>query len=116
MHIHVHSRFMYICTLTYMHTWTHMRTYMHTYTQLLSLLDEACRTLSDASQSFSDPVARAALLSLKILESTLEREQEFFELLRRYNTKNIIINPLHQLLLGINPRTGKADHMVTIAK
>ena len=99
-----------------MHTWTHMRTYMHTYTQLLSLLDEACRTLSDASQSFSDPVARAALLSLKILESTLEREQEFFELLRRYNTKNVIINPLHQLLLGINPRTGKADHMVTIAK
>ena len=104
-----------------MHTCTHMHTYTYIHnlcmhTQLLSLLDEACRSLSDASQLFSDPVARAALLSLKILESTLEREQEFLELLRRYNTKNIIINPLHQLLLGINPRTGKADHMVTISK
>jgi hypothetical protein len=38
-----------------------------------------------------------------MLENTLEREQEFLELLRRYNTKNVIVNPLHQLLLGINP-------------
>ena len=109
MHTHIHA---------YMHPYAYIHIILNlcTHTQLLSLLDEACRTLSDASQSFSDPVARAALLSLKILESTLEREQEFFELLRRYNTKNVIINPLHQLLLGINPRTGKADHMVTIAK
>ena len=113
MHAHTHTH-----TLTHSltHSHIHIHIHIHTHTQLLSLLDEACHYLSDASQPFSNPLAHAALLSLKMLENTLEREQEFLELLRRYNTKNIIVNPLHQLLLGINPRTGKADHMVTITK
>lgn len=104
--------------LNCVHTW-----YVHTpeilsvfFSQLLSLLDEACRCLSDASLQSSDSLARGALLSLKLLENALAREQEFLDLLRRYSTKNVIVSPLHQLLLGINPRTRKADYMVTIAK
>ena len=87
-----------------------------THTPSPSLLDEACQRLSDPSQRPSDSVALSALLSLKLLENALSREQEFLDLLRRYNTKSVLASPLHQLLLGINPRTGRADHMVTIAK
>ena len=79
------------------------------------MLDEACRRLSVPGQSYPDSLAHAALLCLKLLEVALAREEQFFDLLRSYN-RRVLVNPLHELLLEINPRTGKPDHMVTIAQ
>ena len=31
-------------------------------------------------------------------------------------SQRVMVTPLHQLLLGINPRTGKADNLVNVAR
>lgn len=87
--------------------------------QIMSVLDEALMVLSTPSpspSSASEGVAHSALLCLQLLGATLEREEEFLNLVRRTKQQLISIHPLHHLLLGVNPRSGKADHMLNIAR
>ena len=60
-------------------------------------------------------VAHAALLCLQLLGATLEKEEEFMDLVRK-SKEQVSVHPLHCLLLGVNPRSGTADHMVNIAR
>lgn len=83
--------------------------------QVLYVLDEARRRLSTPGQPYPDSLPHAALLCLKLVEAALAREERFFELLRTYN-RRVLVSPLHELLLEINPRTGKPDYMVTVAE
>ena len=81
------------------------------------MLDEALLVLSShASPPPSEGVSHAALLSLQLLGATLEREEEFMDHVRRGKLGQVAVHPLHQLLLGVNPRSSKADHMINIAR
>ena len=83
--------------------------------QLLFIVDECCQLLSDVDSS-TDKVAHAGLLALKLLESTLNKQESFLSILRESPTHSIMATPLNDLLLGINPRSHKADHYINIAK
>jgi len=81
------------------------------------VLDEALLTLSSHGPTPPpEDVAHAALLCLQLLGATLECQDEFIDQLRRTRQQLIFIHPLHHLLLGGNPRSGKADHMLNIAR
>lgn len=80
-------------------------------------MDEALLVLS--THALTPPpegVAHAALLCLQLLGATLDREAEFMDLVRKTKQQLISVHPLHHLLLGVNPRSGKADHMLNIAR
>lgn len=55
------------------------------------------------------------LSCLVVLNKGLEIQPKFMNLLSASNS-DTILTPLHQLLIGINPRTGNPDHLLNIAK
>ncbi|OWF55575.1 nuclear pore complex protein Nup205-like [Mizuhopecten yessoensis] len=58
---------------------------------------------------------RTALLCLRMIEYTLEKADQFVSACRETGASIMVVS-MDRLLLGINPRTGKPDHLVNIAK
>lgn len=58
---------------------------------------------------------RSVLLALKVVDAMLTKQSAFLEQLRAHNS-SILATPIEQLLLAINPRTGRPDHFVNIAR
>ena len=85
---------------------------------LLLTLNEACSTI----EKFIDDIAgkndieEASLNILNILRRALILQPAVLKASRDAQTCNVIFAGLDKLLFGINPRTGKADHITTIAK
>lgn len=79
-------------------------------------VDEGCRML-DLYKEFSGKRAFETLIfsCLELLNKALEMQSKFMNLLSISNSDRILI-PLHQLLIGINSRTGNPDHLLNIAK
>ncbi|XP_045195259.2 nuclear pore complex protein Nup205-like [Mercenaria mercenaria] len=81
------------------------------------------RILNDAMNHFESytttpgqkNLEKAALLCLQMIEITLEKEELFVDMVRDTGSP-LLVTPMDRLLLGINPRTGKADYIVTVAK
>ncbi|XP_065223054.1 nuclear pore complex protein Nup205 [Planococcus citri] len=83
---------------------------------IMYLVDEGCRML-DAYKEFAGKKSFETLLlsCLELLYKGLEMQARFLDLLSLSNSDRILI-PLHQLLSGINARTGNPDHLLNIAK
>ena len=62
-----------------------------------------------------DSLEESCLLVLKILERGLELQPKMLEVARSSGTR-IMLNPLDKLLFGMNPRSGKPDHMFNVVK
>ena len=61
-------------------------------------------------------VEDSSLNILQILRRTMILQPDVLKASREAQTCNVIFSGLDKLLFGINPRTGKADHITTIAK
>ncbi|XP_077999885.1 nuclear pore complex protein Nup205-like [Glandiceps talaboti] len=83
---------------------------------ILSLVHEATLSL-DQYTDFpgKESLQKTSLLCLKMIECALEKQEIFMDLLREYNS-SILVAPMDKLLVGINPRTDKPDHLVHITK
>ena len=57
----------------------------------------------------------AALYCLSLLKATLEKQERFLGWLRETNASTMV-SQVDKLLMGINPRSGKADHLLNVAK
>ena len=57
----------------------------------------------------------AALYCLKMIEIAISKQESFLDALRQ-SGQAVIGHRIDRVLLGINPRTGRADHLVNIAK
>ena len=71
--------------------------------------------ISHACITGQSNLEKAALLCLQMIEDTLVKEDYFVAMVRESGSP-ILATPMDRLLLGINPKTGKADYIVTIAK
>ena len=58
---------------------------------------------------------RAALLCLKLVVTTLEKQEAFLNALRTSGTATMV-SEMDKLLLAINPRSNKPSHLVNIAR
>ncbi|XP_019530030.3 nuclear pore complex protein Nup205 [Aedes albopictus] len=83
---------------------------------LLHIIDEAC-TLFDSYAPFPGRkhLESTCLLALQIIERALETQEDFFNAHFAANC-SILLAGANKLLLGMNPRTGKADHMLNIVR
>lgn len=52
---------------------------------------------------------------LQLLDTALGLQQKFLMTLNNVGC-SLLLTPLNKLLLGVNPRTGKPDHLLNIAK
>lgn len=76
--------------------------------------------MSNDSVYFSSRTARkhvesATLLSMKLINLALDKQEQYLEVLR-LTGHSTIVSRLDKLLLGINPQTGQADHIITISR
>lgn len=83
---------------------------------LLHILDEAC-TLLDGYVPFAGRASleRAARHALSIVEQTLAQQELFFDAHFAANC-SILMSGLSKLLLGVNPRSGRPDHVVNVVR
>ncbi|EAT37498.1 AAEL010526-PA [Aedes aegypti] len=83
---------------------------------LLHIIDEAC-TLFDSYTPFPGRkhLETTCLFALQILERALETQEDFFNAHFSANC-SILLAGANKLLLGMNPRSGKADHMLNIVR
>lgn len=99
----------------------HLMTQLHTKSELLHvilrILYEGCE-LFDTYENFAGKkhLEHCTLYCLKILEQSLKLQYEYMTLLNTANLSNKILAGISRLLLGVNPRTGKPDHMINVAK
>jgi len=83
---------------------------------VLFVLDEA-RVMLDTFTSFpgKGSLETAATAGLKLLQTSLRLSESFISAGRTAGASTVLTT-LPQLLLGLNPRTGRPDHMLNIAK
>ena len=68
--------------------------------------------------SSHETVSRAALLALQLLEVGLSKQESFLAQLKAQTSgaREINVTPLDELMMGINPHSGQADHLINITK
>ncbi|XP_055585632.1 nuclear pore complex protein Nup205-like [Uranotaenia lowii] len=83
---------------------------------LLHIIDEAC-SLFDTFTPFPGRknLEKTSLYALQILYRALETQEDFFNAHFSSNC-SILLAGINKLLLGMNPRSGKADHMLNIIR
>ena len=91
------------------------------FVQLLAILDEGVATMSAIFEprAIAEKIdlTRATLCTLKLLLSTLAKEEEFVTHLRQCSqSQSLVASSLTELLQGINPRTEKEDHLVNVTR
>ncbi|ESP04618.1 hypothetical protein LOTGIDRAFT_237278 [Lottia gigantea] len=87
------------------------------------LLKMILRLLDDGIMQFEtytnfpgkEDLEKACLLCLRMIEISLDKEEKFERMIRDSGT-SVMIATMDKLLLSINPRSRKADHLVNIAK
>ncbi|XP_055955132.1 nuclear pore complex protein Nup205 [Patella vulgata] len=87
------------------------------------LLKMILRVLDDSVQQFENYTSfpgkkhleKASLLSLRMIELALEKEEKFETMIRESGSP-VMIATMDKLLLSINPRSRTANHLVNIAK
>ncbi|XP_031788663.1 nuclear pore complex protein Nup205 isoform X2 [Nasonia vitripennis] len=99
----------------------HIMTQLHSNTELLRvilyILDEGCSYL-DTYDSFAGKkyLEDSTLNCLEMLEYSLKTQHQYMSQLAAISSANRISTGVSRLLLGVNHRTGKPDHMINIAK
>ncbi|XP_071834158.1 nuclear pore complex protein Nup205-like isoform X2 [Apostichopus japonicus] len=85
---------------------------------LLSILDEAAILLNRYTPfAGKEYLQESALNCLKLLDLVLDKQDLFIDLLRNQGMATAILaTPLDQLLMSINTRSRKADHLVNITQ
>ena len=79
--------------------------------RVLTEYQHICWSISVARK----PLEQCTLLALQLLNLALDKQQVFLDLLRQTG-HSTIVSRMEKLLLGINPKTGQADHLVTISR
>ncbi|XP_055616153.1 nuclear pore complex protein Nup205 [Toxorhynchites rutilus septentrionalis] len=83
---------------------------------LLHIIDESC-TMFDSYAPFAGKkhLEATSLYALQIIERALETQEDFFSAHFSSNC-SILLAGINKLLLGMNPRSGKADHMLNVTR
>ena len=83
---------------------------------VLYVLDEA-RVMLDSFSPFSgkEELERAATAALKLLQTSLRVSESFINAGRTAGASTVLTS-LAKLLLGVNPRTGRPDHVLNVTR
>jgi nuclear pore complex protein Nup205 len=98
----------------------HIMLLLHTKSEflrlILHLIDESCLMLETYSPfEGKKSMENLTLKAVNILEMALSKQDQFFEAHFASNS-SLLLSGLNKLILDINPRSGRNDHMLNIAK
>lgn len=98
----------------------HIMLLLHTKSEflrlILHLIDEACLMLETYSPfAGRKHLEKAILYALNIIEVALSKQDLFFDAHFAANS-SILLSGLNKLVLDVNPRTGKSDHILNVTK
>lgn len=98
----------------------HIMLLLHTKSEflrlILHLIDEACMMLETYSPfAGRKQLQNAILYALNIVEMALSKQDLFFDAHFAANS-SILLSGLNKLVLDVNPRTGKSDHILNVTK
>ncbi|XP_021914767.1 nuclear pore complex protein Nup205 isoform X2 [Zootermopsis nevadensis] len=102
------------------HPGYHIMVYLNTKSELLRLvlflLDEGCHLLDTYSVFPGKELLEDSMLScLDLLDRALAHQQKFFTFISNSGC-SLLLAGLNKLLLGVNPRSGKPDHLLNVTK
>lgn len=100
----------YLLLLHIMNEGTFFKTVMEVVENCITYLDQF-----HIDRALEKHLIEAGLLALQLIKITLSLQDSFLSCMRESGCP-ILVNTLDKLLLGINPRTSKADYIVTITK
>ena len=84
---------------------------------MLHILDEGCSAVESYIKfPGKTNVEKSCLQVLQILRRVLELQPQLMKAARESTSDTGFLTGLDKLLLGVNPRTGKADYILTLAK
>lgn len=64
-----------------------------------------------------EELEKAALLCLRMIEIALEKQEQFVDMLRSVQQQSaVMVSPLEDLLLSVNPRSSAPDYLLKIMK
>ncbi|XP_039266585.2 nuclear pore complex protein Nup205-like [Styela clava] len=69
----------------------------------------------NVNKTLEKQLVEAGLAALYLIQMTLDLQESFLSSMRESGNP-VLVNTLDKLLLSINPRTGKADYIVTITR
>lgn len=94
----------------------HMLKDSHFLSTVLRILDDCIQQLETyKSIPGQESLELAGLLCLQLIETSLEKSGTFLDACRETGA-SAMVSAMDRLLLSINPRSGKADHLVNITK
>lgn len=98
----------------------HIMLQLHTKSEflrlVLHLIDEACIMFETFSPfAGKKQLENCIFYALNIIEMALMKQDAFFDAHFAANS-SLLLSGLNKLILDVNPRTGKSDHMLNIAK
>lgn len=82
----------------------------------MHIIDEGCHVLDSYTQfAGKNKLENCVFYCLNILEKSLVQQERFFD--AHYEAKcSILLSGINKLLIGINYRSGKPDHMLNVTK
>lgn len=98
----------------------HIMLQLHTKSEFLRLImhliDEACAMLDSYSPfAGKKQLENSILYALNIIQMSMSKQDLFFDAHFAANS-SILLSGLNKLMLDVNPRSGKSDHMLNITK
>jgi len=64
-----------------------------------------------------EDLEKATLLCLRMIEIALEKQEQFVDMLRSVpQQSSVLVSPLEDLLLSVNPRSSAPDYLLKIMK
>ncbi|XP_061177614.1 nuclear pore complex protein Nup205-like isoform X2 [Saccostrea echinata] len=88
----------------------------HFLSTVLKILDDSVRQLETYKTiPGQEALESASLLCLQLIETSLEKSGTFLDACRETGA-SAMVSAMDRLLLSINPRSGKADHLVNVTK
>eukprot|EP00794_Sanderia_malayensis_P012769 gene12769-14080_t len=82
---------------------------------VMNIIDTVYKELEESTAVNRKDQERCVLYCIRLIECALEKQTTFVSLLRDQNS-SIVVTPMEQLLLSINPSTAEADYPYKIAR
>ncbi|KAJ7377332.1 hypothetical protein OS493_029691 [Desmophyllum pertusum] len=98
---------------------TYTVSYFFFITQLLNVIDGASSSLEHLSVTSDgrEELEKTALLCIRMIEVALEKQEQFVDMFRSVPQQSaVMVSPLEDLLLSVNPQSSSPDYLLKIMK
>ena len=87
------------------------------FTVVVGVEQRSCSKLLSPHVDGREELEKGALLCLRMVETALEKQEQFMNIFRSVPQQSaVMVSPLEELLLSINPQSSTADYLLKIMR